>query len=99
MTRPFVHLHLHSQYSLLDGAIKIDPLFERAKALNMPAVGLTDHGNLDAKQIATSVQARAQAGRGHRSDRTKHEDAEQARLGLTRFPDPSLRAVSREWTE
>ena len=31
--KPFVHLHLHSQYSLLDGAIKIDPLFERAKAL------------------------------------------------------------------
>jgi len=43
---PFVHLHLHSQYSLLDGAIKIHPLFERAKALNMPAVALTDHGNL-----------------------------------------------------
>jgi DNA polymerase-3 subunit alpha len=43
---PFVHLHLHSQYSLLDGAIKINPLFERAKALNMPAVALTDHGNL-----------------------------------------------------
>ncbi|HEX5066559.1 MAG TPA: DNA polymerase III subunit alpha [Myxococcota bacterium] len=44
--RPFVHLHLHSQYSLLDGAIKIDPLFERAKAVGMPAVALTDHGNL-----------------------------------------------------
>ncbi|MCH2170994.1 DNA polymerase III subunit alpha [Myxococcota bacterium] len=43
---PFVHLHLHSQYSLLDGAIKIQPLFERAAALNMPAVALTDHGNL-----------------------------------------------------
>jgi DNA polymerase-3 subunit alpha len=43
---PFVHLHLHSQYSLLDGAIKIDPLFERAAALGMPAVALTDHGNL-----------------------------------------------------
>ena len=46
MPQPFVHLHLHSQYSLLDGAIKIDPLFERAKALDMPAVALTDHGNL-----------------------------------------------------
>ena len=43
---PFVHLHLHSQYSLLDGAIKIDPLFERARAVGMPAVALTDHGNL-----------------------------------------------------
>jgi DNA polymerase-3 subunit alpha len=44
--RPFVHLHLHSQYSLLDGAIKIDPLFQRARELGMPAVALTDHGNL-----------------------------------------------------
>ena len=44
--RPFVHLHLHSQYSLLDGAIKIDPLFERATKVGMPAVALTDHGNL-----------------------------------------------------
>ena len=43
---PFTHLHLHSQYSLLDGAIKIDPLFQRARDLGMPAVGLTDHGNL-----------------------------------------------------
>ncbi|MCA9509635.1 MAG: DNA polymerase III subunit alpha [Myxococcales bacterium] len=44
--RPFVHLHLHTQYSLLDGAIKHKPLFERAKALGMPAVAQTDHGNL-----------------------------------------------------
>jgi DNA polymerase-3 subunit alpha len=43
---PFTHLHLHTQYSLLDGAIKIDPLLERAKSLGMPAVALTDHGNL-----------------------------------------------------
>ncbi len=46
MSAPFVHLHVHSQYSLLDGAIKLDQLFERARALNMPAVALTDHGNL-----------------------------------------------------
>ncbi|MFP6579454.1 MAG: DNA polymerase III subunit alpha [Myxococcota bacterium] len=46
MPEPFVHLHLHTQYSLLDGAIKHNPLFERAKALNMPAVAMTDHGNL-----------------------------------------------------
>jgi DNA polymerase-3 subunit alpha len=43
---PFVHLHLHTQYSLLDGAIKHNPLFERAKSANMPAVAQTDHGNL-----------------------------------------------------
>ncbi|MBW2725734.1 MAG: DNA polymerase III subunit alpha [Deltaproteobacteria bacterium] len=46
MPRPFVHLHLHTQYSLLDGAIKHTPLFEHAKAMNMPAVAQTDHGNL-----------------------------------------------------
>lgn len=45
-TRPFVHLHCHSHYSLLDGASKIPALVARAKALNMPALALTDHGNL-----------------------------------------------------
>ena len=46
MPKPFVHLHLHTQYSLLDGAIKHNPLFERASRCNMPAVAQTDHGNL-----------------------------------------------------
>ena len=45
-SRPFVHLHCHSHYSLLDGASKIPDLFDRAKALGMPALALTDHGNL-----------------------------------------------------
>jgi DNA polymerase-3 subunit alpha len=43
---PFVHLHCHSHYSLLDGASKIPDLVERTKALGMPALALTDHGNL-----------------------------------------------------
>ena len=42
----FVHLHLHTDYSLLDGACRIDRLAERAKELGMPAVAMTDHGNL-----------------------------------------------------
>jgi len=42
----FVHLHTHSQYSLLDGACKIDPLIELAKKYKMPALAITDHGNL-----------------------------------------------------
>jgi DNA polymerase-3 subunit alpha len=45
-SRPFVHLHCHSHYSLLDGASKIPELCDRTKALGMPAVALTDHGNL-----------------------------------------------------
>ncbi|MCZ6508926.1 MAG: DNA polymerase III subunit alpha [Acidobacteria bacterium] len=42
----FAHLHLHSQYSLLDGANRLDDVLERAKAGGMPAVALTDHGNM-----------------------------------------------------
>jgi DNA polymerase-3 subunit alpha len=42
----FVHLHCHTEYSLLDGANKIDKLFERIKALKQPAVAMTDHGNM-----------------------------------------------------
>ncbi|MDX2494617.1 MAG: DNA polymerase III subunit alpha [Desulfuromusa sp.] len=42
----FVHLHLHSQYSLLDGAIKLDQLVARAKEFKMPAIAVTDHGNM-----------------------------------------------------
>ncbi|MCI0661525.1 MAG: DNA polymerase III subunit alpha [Acidobacteria bacterium] len=44
--KEFVHLHLHTDYSLLDGAIKIGPLAKRAAELKMPAVAITDHGNL-----------------------------------------------------
>ena len=40
----FAHLHLHTQYSLLDGAASIDPLMERLKALGMTACAITDHG-------------------------------------------------------
>ncbi len=42
----FVHLHVHTQYSLLDGAIRIPALMERVKALGMTSVAMTDHGNL-----------------------------------------------------
>ena len=42
----FVHLHLHSQYSLLDGAIRLDDLIAKAKECRMPAVAVTDHGNM-----------------------------------------------------
>jgi DNA polymerase-3 subunit alpha len=42
----FVHLHVHSEYSLLDGLSRIPALVERARALGMPAIALTDHGTL-----------------------------------------------------
>ena len=45
-TPPFVHLHCHSHYSLLDGASPIDGMIGRAKELGMNALAITDHGNL-----------------------------------------------------
>ncbi|MEN6486623.1 MAG: PHP domain-containing protein, partial [Syntrophobacteraceae bacterium] len=43
---PFIHLHVHTQYSLLDGAIRLKDLLETAKSYEMPAVAMTDHGNM-----------------------------------------------------
>ncbi len=42
----FVHLHLHTQYSLLDGAIRLKDLFGAARQMKMPAIAVTDHGNI-----------------------------------------------------
>ena len=42
----FVHLHVHTQYSILDGLSDIGKLFERARELGMPALAITDHGNM-----------------------------------------------------
>jgi DNA polymerase-3 subunit alpha len=42
----FVHLHLHTDYSMLDGACDVEKLCARVKELNMPAVAMTDHGNI-----------------------------------------------------
>ncbi len=46
MSSSFVHLHLHSDYSLLDGAVRIEQLVKKAQEYQMPAVAITDHGNL-----------------------------------------------------
>ncbi|TME62018.1 MAG: PHP domain-containing protein, partial [Chloroflexi bacterium] len=46
MAKNFVHLHTHSEYSLLDGLSRLSDLVARAKALDMPALALTDHGAL-----------------------------------------------------
>jgi len=84
MTRSsFVHLHNHSDYSLLDGAQTIDTMVSRAVSMGMPALALTDHGNLfgaikfyDACKkagIQPIVGIEAYVTRGSRTDRTaKH---------------------------
>ncbi|MCV7193718.1 DNA polymerase III subunit alpha [Mycolicibacterium brumae] len=45
-TGSFVHLHNHTEYSMLDGAAKVSPMLAEAKRLEMPAIGMTDHGNM-----------------------------------------------------
>ena len=42
----FVHLHVHTEYSMLDGAARLNPLISETKKLEMPAIAITDHGNL-----------------------------------------------------
>ena len=46
MSDSFVHLHVHTEFSLLDGMIRTKDLAKRAAELGMPAVAMTDHGNL-----------------------------------------------------
>ncbi|MEJ2703539.1 MAG: PHP domain-containing protein, partial [Sedimentisphaerales bacterium] len=80
-SKGFTHLHLHSQYSLLDGAIAFDPLLKRCKKLNMESVAVTDHGNLFgavefytkalAAQIKPVIGIEAYVAPGSRFDRTK----------------------------
>ena len=42
----FVHLHCHTEFSLLDGACRIDELLDQAARLKMPALAVTEHGNM-----------------------------------------------------
>ena len=46
MSQQFVHLHLHTDYSMLDGACETSKLVDRVRELDMPAVAMTDHGNI-----------------------------------------------------
>ena len=78
----FVHLHVHSEYSMLDGAARVKPLIEKAVAEGMPAVAVTDHGNVfgafDFWRTATEAGIKPIIGTEayitpgtHRSDRTR----------------------------
>ena len=46
MAAEFVHLHLHTEFSLLDGACRVDELLDEAARLKMPALAVTEHGNM-----------------------------------------------------
>ena len=77
----FAHLHLHTDFSLLDGAIQIKPLAERIKELGMKACAMTDHGNMygavsfykemKAHDIKPLIGCEVYLAPGHRSDRSE----------------------------
>ena len=82
MPAQFVHLHLHTQYSLLDGANQLTPLFQQVKNFGMPAVAMTDHGNLfgaidfyqkaKAHDVKPIIGCEAYMAPGSRSQRAGH---------------------------
>ncbi len=89
MGSSFVHLHTHTEYSLLDGAARIPTLFERAGELGMPALAVTDHGamfgSLDfyeagrAAGVKPIIGVEAYVAPGSRFDRTPGESEEKYR--------------------
>ena len=88
----FVHLHLHTEYSLLDGACRLDTLMERAHELKFPALAITDHGAMHgviefyqaarAKGIKPIIGCEVYVAPGSRLERKKVEGDKYHHLGL-----------------
>ena len=86
----FTHLHLHSQYSLLDGAVNFDKLFKQCKKLSMDSVAVTDHGNMygacefyfAAREagIAPIIGCEAYVAKGSRKEKNDRKEAAQRRI-------------------
>src|SRR4051812_6224806 len=78
----FVHLHVHTEYSMLDGAARLDDLFAKTAELGMPALAMTDHGNVfgaydfwkkaKAHGIKPIIGTEAYVAPGSRFDKTRH---------------------------
>src|SRR6267143_610715 len=90
--KQFVHLHLHTDYSLLDGAIQIKPLAKRAEELGMSACAMTDHGNMFGaisfyntmknQGVKPIIGCETYITRGNRKDRTAGAPGEKANFHL-----------------
>ena len=91
-TDSFVHLHVHSEYSMLDGASRVDDMVDHAVKLGMPGIGITDHGNMygvlqlykKAQQagIRPIIGMEAYFENGSRFDRPKRSELETYHLTL-----------------
>jgi DNA polymerase-3 subunit alpha len=78
----FVHLHVHTEYSMLDGAARLDDLFAKTAELGMPALAMTDHGNVfgaydfwkkaQAHGVKPIIGTEAYVAPGSRFDKTRH---------------------------
>ncbi|MDH6535190.1 DNA polymerase III subunit alpha [Parabacteroides sp. 52] len=81
---PFVHLHVHTQYSLLDGQASIDALIDKAQKDNMPAIAVTDHGNMfGIKEFFNKVNKKNSKHTGTIKDCQKELDALNDKSNLT----------------
>ncbi|MCU1591329.1 MAG: polymerase alpha subunit [Frankiales bacterium] len=82
MSDSFVHLHVHTEYSMLDGAARLDDLFAKTAELGMPAIAMTDHGNVfgaydfwkkaKAHGVKPIIGIEAYLAPGSRFDKTRH---------------------------
>src|SRR5438046_9260818 len=87
----FVHLHLHTEYSLLDGAVRMKELMKKAVEFGMPAVAVTDHGNLfgaiEFYQEATRARVNPILGcKAYLAPRSHTEKANSLRDAASHFP-------------
>jgi DNA polymerase III subunit alpha len=108
--RSFVHLHTHTEYSLLDGASRIGALFERAREFRMPALAVTDHGSMfgalefyeagRAAGVTPIVGVEAYVAPGSRFDRTPGDSEEKYRhLTILARDDAGYRNLLRLVTD
>ena len=109
----FVHLHVHTEYSLLDGACRIERLLDKAQALGHEAVAITDHGNMygvidfykAAKQrgVKPIIGCEVYVAKRTRFDKVHELDGENRHLVLLCENDAGYRnlaaMVSMAWTE
>ena len=102
----FIHLHLHTDYSLLDGACEISELVNEAARRGMPAVAVTDHGNLFAaanfyheattRGVKPLIGCEVYVARGSRHDRGAASPGSEAASPGRAGADPGLRTTSPE---
>jgi DNA polymerase-3 subunit alpha len=102
----FVHLHLHTDYSLLDGACEISELVEETARRGMPAVAVTDHGNLFAaanfyheattRGVKPIIGCEVYVARGSRLDRGPGNSNQDASLAGRASADPAIRGTTPE---